>query len=52
MAGDHVTVKLPKELVEEMDRLIGKHGFRSRGEITKEAVRDFLRKYANNKKLE
>lgn len=28
-----------------MDKLIGKHGFRSRGEIAKEAVRELLAKY-------
>ena len=28
-----------------MDKLIGKHGFRSRGEIAKEAVKELLAKY-------
>lgn len=41
----HVTIKVPKELVAEMDRLIGTHGFRSRGEITKEALRRLLKEY-------
>lgn len=45
MSQTHVTIKLPKELVEEMDKLIGTHGFRSRGEIAKEAIRSFLPKY-------
>jgi Arc/MetJ-type ribon-helix-helix transcriptional regulator len=40
-------VKIPKELVQEMDKLIGKHGFRSRGEITKEALRRFMEHYKN-----
>jgi len=43
--SDHVTIKLPKELVEEMDRLIGALGFRSRGEIAKEAIRQLLSHY-------
>jgi Arc/MetJ-type ribon-helix-helix transcriptional regulator len=43
--SDHVTVKIPKELVDEMDRLIGALGFRSRGEIAKEAIRQLLNHY-------
>jgi Arc/MetJ-type ribon-helix-helix transcriptional regulator len=46
----HVTIKLPKELVAEMDKLQGKHGFRSRGEIAKEAIRQFLTKYEEDLK--
>jgi Arc/MetJ-type ribon-helix-helix transcriptional regulator len=45
MPTPHVTVKLPKELVEEMDKLQGKHGFRGRGEIAKQAIRELLAKY-------
>jgi len=46
MSGEsHVTVKIPKELVEEMDKLLGRHGFRSRGEIAKEAIRRFMENY-------
>lgn len=43
--SDHITIKLPKELVNEMDRLIGALGFRSRGEIAKEAIRQLLSHY-------
>jgi len=43
--SDHITIKLPKELVDEMDRLIGALGFRSRGEIAKEAIRQLLSHY-------
>lgn len=43
--SDHVTVKIPQELVAEMDKLIGKYGFRSRGEIAKEAIRELLAEY-------
>lgn len=46
--SDHVTVKIPKELVDEMDRLIGALGFRSRGEIAKEAIRQLLSHYKEN----
>jgi len=45
--SDYVTIKLPSELVEEIDSLIGKYGFKSRGEIVKEAVRRFLDHYRN-----
>ena len=46
----HVTVKIPKDLIEEMDGLIGKHGFRSRGEIAKEAIRKLLNYYREARK--
>ena len=45
MSETHVTVKIPKDLTDEMDKLIGKHGFRSRGEIAKEAVRQLISSY-------
>ncbi|MEM1661023.1 MAG: ribbon-helix-helix domain-containing protein [Candidatus Bathyarchaeia archaeon] len=44
---DHITIKLPVELVEEIDVLVGKYGFRSRGEVVKEAVRKLLDHYRN-----
>ena len=46
--SDHVTVKIPKELTDEMDKLIGALGFRSRGEIAKEAIRQLLSHYKEN----
>lgn len=42
---NHVTVKIPKELIAQMDALKRTHGFRSREEITKKAIRKFLREY-------
>lgn len=42
---NHVTVKIPIELIEEIDTIIGKFGFRSRGEFVKEAVRKLLDHY-------
>jgi len=39
---NYVTVRLPKDLAHEMDRLIGTHGYRTRAEIAKEAIRKFL----------
>jgi len=41
----YVTIKLPIEIVNEIDEMIGKHGFRSRGEFVKEAVRRLLDYY-------
>lgn len=41
----HITVKIPRELIEKMDRLKGKEGFRSRGEIAKVALRKLLDTY-------
>jgi len=39
---NYVTVRLPKDLADEMDKLIGTHGYRTRAEIAKEAIRKFL----------
>ena len=42
---EYSTVKVPKGLVEEIDKMMDKHGFRSRSEFVKEAVRSLLREY-------
>ena len=42
---NYIPVKLPDDLVAEMDKLVGSHGFRTRAEIAKEAIRNLLRKY-------
>ena len=50
---DYVGVKIPRNLAEEVDRLIGKHGFTTRAEIVKEALRRLLLLYHGlEKKLE
>jgi metal-responsive CopG/Arc/MetJ family transcriptional regulator len=43
--NDYVTVKIPRDLATEVDDLVGTHGFRSRGEVVKEALRKFLQQY-------
>jgi metal-responsive CopG/Arc/MetJ family transcriptional regulator len=40
--SDYIPIKIPKDLADEMDRLVGTRGFKSRGEIAKEAIRRFL----------
>lgn len=40
----HVTLKIPRDLAAEMDKLIGKHGYRSRNEIAKDAIRRHVEK--------
>jgi len=42
--NDHVTIKIPIELVNEIDKRVGTHGYRSRAEITKQALREFMEK--------
>jgi len=42
---DYITVRIPKELSDDLDMLIGKRGFRSKAEIVKEAIRDLLHQY-------
>jgi len=39
---NYCTIRLPKSLIDEVDELVGKHGFTSRAEIVKEAIRRFL----------
>jgi len=40
--GEYSNIKIPNELIVSVDRLIGKYGYKSRGEIVKTALRDFL----------
>jgi len=42
---DYVTLKIPHELAEAIDRIIGKMGFRTRAEFVKEAIRQLLKEY-------
>lgn len=44
---DYVTVRIPKDLSDLMDLLLGTYGFRSKAEITKEALRHLLLDYVN-----
>jgi len=39
------TVKVPMDLVKEVDRMMDKHGYRSRSEFIKDAIRSLLREY-------
>ena len=48
---EYSTVKVPKDLVDEIDRMMDKHGFRSRSEFVKEAIRNLLLEYGAYKPL-
>lgn len=41
---DHVTLKIPQELITEIDKLVGTRGYRSRAEIAKQAIREYIDK--------
>jgi len=43
---EYIILKIPSELADEINDIIGKHGFRSRAEFAKEAIRTLLREYA------
>jgi Arc/MetJ-type ribon-helix-helix transcriptional regulator len=43
--NEYSTVKLPNDLIAEVDTLVGTHGFKTRAEVVKEAIRKFLREY-------
>ena len=45
MGNEYVTLKIPKNLVNQIDEVIGKHGFTSRAEFVKEAIRKLLYQY-------
>ena len=49
MSIDYATIRIPKQLADEMDALIGNYGFTSRAEIAKEAIRRLLQEYAVKK---
>ena len=41
----YIQVKVPTELVDEVDAMIGLKGYKSRMEFVREAIRDLLRHY-------
>jgi metal-responsive CopG/Arc/MetJ family transcriptional regulator len=45
MGNKYVTIKLPRNLVDEIDKFVGKHGFVSRTEVVKEALRRLFQQY-------
>ncbi len=42
---DYGFVKLPEDLIAETDRIVGTHGYRSRSEVIKDALRRLLASY-------
>lgn len=40
--SSYVQIKLPKNLIDEMDKLVGELGYTSRAEIAKDAIRRLL----------
>ena len=46
MAKGYVTIKLPCDIVKEiLDPLVGTHGYSSRADVIKDALRRFAEKY-------
>lgn len=45
MSNEYTTLRLPKDLIDEIDKIVGKHGFTSRAEVAKEAIRALLKEY-------
>lgn len=43
MSNEYVTIKLPRELVNEIDTFVGKEGYASRTEVVKDALRKFFK---------
>lgn len=43
--NEYATVRIPKNLTDEVDTLVGSFGFTSRAEIVKEAIRRLLQEY-------
>jgi Arc/MetJ-type ribon-helix-helix transcriptional regulator len=38
----YTTIRLPKELMDEVKKLVGVRGFRSSSEVVKQALREYL----------
>lgn len=53
MVSKYTNVALPEDLVRELDRVVKESGlgYKSRGEIVKEAVRKFLKDLVEYKQL-
>ncbi|MBI2668511.1 ribbon-helix-helix protein, CopG family [Candidatus Woesearchaeota archaeon] len=49
----YANISLPSELVQEIDRLIGRShmGYKNRAELVKEAIRNHLRRLALEEKM-
>lgn len=46
MGTKYVTVKLPRDIIDDvLDPLVGKHGYSSRTEVVKDALRKLHEKY-------
>jgi Arc/MetJ-type ribon-helix-helix transcriptional regulator len=39
---EYTTIRLPKELMDEVRKLVGVRGFRSSSEVVKQALREYL----------
>jgi Arc/MetJ-type ribon-helix-helix transcriptional regulator len=48
--GKYTTIKLPNDIVIDMDKLVGKHGYKSRTEVVKDALRDLLNHYQTHER--
>lgn len=44
----YVFQKIPKSLVDEVDKVMGQYGYRSRSEFVKDAIRSLLRQYGTS----
>jgi len=42
---DYGFVKLPEDLIKEVDKIVGIYGYRSRSEVIKDAIRRLLTSY-------
>ena len=52
MGNKYVTIKLPRNIVDEIDKFVGKYGFVSRTEVVKEALRRLFQQYQVVKEAE
>ncbi len=48
---EYVTIKLPSEIVDEIDSYVGKKGYSSRTEVVKDALRDWFSKHPQTNEL-
>ena len=46
--SDYAVYKIPRELDEEVTKIVGKHGYRSKTEFAKDAIRRLLLEYGGS----
>lgn len=47
----YISVRIPENVADYVDKLVGKHGYSSRADVVNDALRDFFEKYPETKTM-